>query len=632
MLLIIINEVHALFYCLCFYNKALLTPWIKDKQVIMKLKGGLKGKLVYGISGLLLLQGYAAYAAPIPDQTGQIIRGSTEAGRINKSLTSPSTTTPIPTEQTSVEERSVSQLSPEAAKITFELKEIRVVGAKVFTQKQLTEPYNSYLNKVVSLGDIETITQDMTTRYQKAGYVLTRVIIPPQHVENGIITLSVVEGYIDKVYVQGDVRPGTAKVLQAYGENIKAVRPLQIKVLERYALLANDLAGVSARVVLSPSQSQVGAADLTFVATQQTANGYFSIDNRGTRFLGQQQFTVGGELDSLFRPGDSTTGQYLTTGNNELTFLQASYDSPIGTNGLKFDLTGGYTRAKPGSSLTPLEIVGKSTTVNADLSYPLIRARSQNLYVHGGVGTLDSHTTILNQDLYNDHIRFFDIGMAYSRADHWLGLNEISADITQGLDVMGASNQENVSRPDAIPKFTKYNLNLSRLQGLSSKFSVLLAGQGQYTDDSLYAAEQFGFGGANFGRGYDPSEITGDRGVAGKLELRYDIGQNQLYTFYDIGEVWNLNDSTQPAKQSAASTGIGVRLHFANWATGNLEVDKPLTKKLAAEDNREPRIYFGITLSDTSNYHPDKADNTKTPSEPNFNPMPVLPAATTKQK
>lgn len=595
----------------------------------------LKGKVFYGLSSLLLLQGYHnVYAAVTPTvQENQIIRTSTEAGRINQALTRSSMETALPASKATVEEpTSAGHLSPEAAKVTFTLAQIHIDGAEIFSQKELVGPYRSYLGKEVSLGDIETMAQEMTRRYQKAGYVLTRVIIPPQHIKNGAITLRVIEGYVDKVYVQGNVRPSVARLLKKYGEKIKAERPLQIKVLERYALLANDLTGVSARVVLAPSKEQLGAADLTFVANQLTASGYLSLDNRGTKFLGPEQGTVGAQVNSIFRPGDTTGVQYLTSGNKELNFLQVNHSEPLGTSGLKLDINGGMTRAKPGSSLTDLEIVGRSTSANAELSYPIIRTRSQNLYVHGGVGTLDSHTTILSQDLYNDHIRFMDAGVAYSRADRWLGLNEIAADLTQGLDVMGASNYENISRPDAAPRFTKYNINISRLQGLPANFSVLVAGQGQYTHDSLYAAEQYGFGGANFGRGYDSSEITGDRGAAGKFELRYDIRQQQLYAFYDIGAVWNRNTLTQPAKQSAASTGIGARLHFTNWLAGNLEIDKPLTKVVSAEGNRNYRVYFGVTVADVKKYHAN-SDN-KNNIQPTFNAVPVTPnmAANAKAK
>ncbi len=597
----------------------------------MKAKTKLTQKVIYGAAGLLLLQGYtanvdAAVSSDQAAQANQVIFGSAEPGRINQSLSKAKQTIATSKGQTSVQEPSAGHLSSEAAKVTFKLVQIRVDGEQVFSAQALTAPYQSYLGKVVSLGDIETIVQEMTTRYQKAGYVLTRVIIPPQRIKDGVITLRVIEGYVDKVYVQGNVRPCVAALLEKYGNQIKAVHPLQIKRLERYALLANDLPGVTARVVLAPSKTAVGAADLTFVAQQDTASAYASLDNRGTKFLGPQQVTVGAQMNSVFRPGDTTSVQYLTTANKELNFVQVSHSEPLGTNGLALNVNSGYTRAEPGSSLQDLEIVGKSKTANAELSYPIIRARDQNLYAHGGVGVLDSYTTILGTDLYNDHIRFSDAGLAYSRADKWLGLNNVALDMTQGLNVFGASGNVNISRPEARPQFTKYNLQASRLQGLPANFSVLLAGQGQYTDNSLYAAEQFGFGGSNFGRGYDPSEITGDRGAAGKLELRYDIRQTQLYSFYDIGAVWNLDALTQPAKQSAASTGIGARFHFTNWLAGNLEVDKPLTKNVTAEDNRNLRVYFGITIADSKPYKAvDSQNNKKDTFASEFDPVPATP-------
>ncbi len=63
----------------------------------------------------------------------------------------------------------------------------------------------------------------------------------------------------------------------------------------------------------------------------------------------------------------------------------------------------------------------------------------------------------------------------------------------------------------------------------------------------LLSPEQFGVGGSEFGRGYDPSEITGDKGFAVKTELQYNrihtfkdyAVPTQYYAFWDFGKVWS---------------------------------------------------------------------------------------------
>lgn len=546
------------------------------------------------------------WGAELSTQQGEIVRSSAEPGRIAQSLTSKPLFSPAVAGKTTVASAPSTALPPEVAKVTFKLTKIRIVGATVFPEKELVAPYRSYLGKTVSLGDIAKFADEMTTRYQKRGYVLTRVVIPPQHILNGVITLRVVEGFIDKVSVQGNVKPNTRSLLLSYGQHIRASRPLHIKVLERYALLANDLAGIQAKVVLLPSKTTPGSADLTFVVRQSSLNGYASVDNRGTHFLGPQQFSGQGNVNSLFRGGDSTALQVLTTGDEQLNFANISHEQPLGSQGAKLHFDGSYSRSVPGSSLETFDVIGRSTTTNIDASYPLIRSRSQNFYAHGGMELIESSTDILSTNLYDDRIRVVNAGLSYNRLDGWRGLNKTDVSVRQGLDILGASsaNDTDISRPGATPTFAKLNASLSRLQDLPYNLSLLLAAQGQYTDDSLYASEQFGFGGSDFGRGYDPSEIIGDRGIAGKAELRYNQESNQFYAFYDIGSIWNRDTVSQSAQESAASLGLGVRSYLTKWLAGDVVWAKPLTHDVAAEENRNPRVFFSLTVAGDKPYKP----------------------------
>jgi hemolysin activation/secretion protein len=133
--------------------------------------------------------------------------------------------------------------------------------------------------------------------------------------------------------------------------------------------------------------------------------------------------------------------------------------------------------------------------------------------------------------------------------------------------------------------------------------------KGQYSFESLLAAEQYPYGGIDLGRGYDIAELLGDRAIAGTVEARYDISIQKIhlanlefYAFYDFGKVWNLGFvSSLPLNQSATSTGVGARFYFNRYVSGNITWAQPLTKQVAAEEligrGRLPRTFFSIVAS-----------------------------------
>jgi hemolysin activation/secretion protein len=147
------------------------------------------------------------------------------------------------------------------------------------------------------------------------------------------------------------------------------------------------------------------------------------------------------------------------------------------------------------------------------------------------------------------------------------------------------------------------------LQGLSPRFSLYVTLHGQYSTQPLLATEQYGVGGPDIGRGYDPSEITGDKGVSGKVELRFDtipglklLNTIEWYVFYDAGMIWNNDNISLPGKQDLTSAGLGARLTFFPNLTGNLFVARPLTRKVAVmsaldHNANQPRGFFQLVLT-----------------------------------
>jgi hemolysin activation/secretion protein len=575
----------------------------------MSLKMIYLGKLVLLISTLALSQSMLAAPLHIPS----LIPGTVDPGVVSNTITSqqpsiPNTTSPAFRPNQTKQETSLGE---QTKAVKFKLTAIILEGNHVYNEKQLLPIYENNLNKIISVADAIKITQQITSFYTNNGYILSQAILPPQEIKNGMLRIRIIEGSIHAVNVIG--KPKGAKYLvQEYGNRIAAIKPTILHSLERYLRLMNLIPGMQARAVLEPSKQQVGASDLNLVTNQKTFAGYLSYDNYGTRYIGPNQVTANISVNSIFRSGDSTHITAVRTSRpNELQYIDAGHETPLGTDGMRLFIDGNQTNTQPGLNLRPLELKGRTENYSSFVQYPLILERGQHLDLDGGFYYTDSNVTAFDQLLYMDHLRSVRAGANYEFSDRFQGSNGLSAHIEQGLaGLFGGSNNPSsptVSRLDADNNFTKLMFSASRLQSLFWRLSLLGYVTGQYSFNPLLASEQFAYGGSQLGRGYDPAAIIGDHGVGGTLELRLDtpltgrlLQSVQPYIFYDGGRTWNIKTVIGvPTRQSATSAGIGIRFAINTVISGNLMLAQPLTTKIATEEiingnSKAPRGFFSF--------------------------------------
>lgn len=471
----------------------------------------------------------------------------------------------------------------------FVLKQVIVEGASLYKNSDLAAFYQPYLGKTVTLTTLQAPTKLIDDQYQKAGYNLSGAAIPEQSVQNGVVHVQITEGYLENIYVQGAGR--LTKQALGYANNLKKVRPLTTKVWQRNKQLINLIPGMRVTYHLQHTPNGPrGAYDLTYTATPWRVKPYLDYTNRGTFYLGPARVKMGGYATSFFRSGDQTIGQALFTPfSRELSEFTVIHSTPLGNNGLELNLLGDYSHSNQDFVLSPNDTNGTNTYFNGNLSYPLLLNDTKNLTVLGGFEINNSKSFSFDDQLYADRLRDGLVSAIYAFSDTLFGQsgqNLWSASLTQGFNILSATvtGSPSLSFVNGHSDFTKINFYLSRLQTLPYHFSVLAAGQGQKAFSPLLTAVQFSFGGPDFGRGYDPADIAGDDGIAGKAELRYDMNLTnkyithlQYFTFYDIGKVWVKDTVIQFPEISASSAGLGVRVLFATKLAGSVEVDKPLT-------------------------------------------------------
>jgi len=529
---------------------------------------------------------------------------------INPQLSTPVTANFLPTQA----EKKKAAKATAAGQIQFVLHGVIIKGSTIYSKQELEWLFKGYLGKKVSIQDLQNLADAITVKYRNDGYISSKAIIPPQRIneKQGVVIIQVVEGVISEVAISG-YADGADGILLGYGEQLKKKRPVRIQDIERYVLLANDLPGFDVKAILTPSQTVVGGTKLTFATATKKADVSVSYDNRGTRYLGPNEATASLTINNITQAGDRVTLRTLdTTSNDELRYEQLTYDRPLGDNGMLLSLTGSYTKTYPGFTLKDLDLEGTSKYFSAGVSYPWLRTRRTNVYTDLLFDYLNGDTDFTTGEIFNDKIRSLRVRGYVDHLDNAKGFNSASLQLSKGLSILGASEigqSDPLSRPNGEPDYTKVNLDLSRLQQFNETFALLAALSGQYSfNEQLLSAEEFGFGGSIFGRGYDPYEISGDEGMAGKLEFEINtfpgysvLKYIQYYVFYDIGVVWNVGDTLdQPERASGTSTGAGGRVQFNKYFSGNVEADKPLTREVQTEEDaghngKDWRYYFGLT-------------------------------------
>lgn len=502
-----------------------------------------------------------------------------------------------------------AQVAPRGAEnIRLNLKGLNIRGVTAYSEPELSPVYSGEVGQNITLADVYRIANQLKLKYRNDGYLLAQVVVPPQTIDNGVVELQVVEGTIDSVVVQGDDTLSNG-LIQQYADQMALRGALNSKQLERQLLLINDLPGVSARSVLSPSTNMTGAADLTIIVERDPFDALIGINNYGSRYLGQIQTSAAGTLNNLTGRNDSLTAQVVVAPHDyELGYFALSYMLPVNEYGTRLNVFGSHTDTDPGFDLAQFDVEGQSTFASISLEHPFVRSRAQNLYGRVLFDWRDAKTTNnLPEPTREDNIRAIRAGARYDFLDTFLGVgvNSLDLELAHGIDIFGASddNDQDLTRASGDPDFFKINAEVQRLQRITNNINLLFAGQGQWSNDALLASEEFGVGGINIGRAYDPSEIVGDDGISGKIELQWNdpiqwsaVDTYQVFTFFDAGRVWNKDATTSSEKRNTAtSTGLGIRTEFMDDINADFAVAFPLNRDVETQRDDDARFYFSLT-------------------------------------
>src|SRR5215216_373401 len=490
------------------------------------------------------------------------------------------------------------------SKPLFVLRRVSITGAVAIPQDRLVTTYRPYIGKNVSPADLAAIAAAVSDVYRAAGFHLSRAIVPPQDIQSGQLHVQVIEGSITELALKGDgvEQFGVRPMLEA----VLAERPSRLATLERQLLLINARPGVR---IEDTAIEEIGTAsgDFRLILSLKTWHLFtsFGVDNLGSSAVGPWQSYGTAAFNSYLAPGDSLVLNLSTTPGDprQLAFGRLSYEVPVGTDGARIGASGYYSEVWPGDYRHLYSDNIKTESFEIRGSIAPLQSQKSSLTLTAAAGFTNASENDVFGSIYADRIRTASLTSDYRLQDSFGGTNYLTVNFRQGLDILGASHRDDdyLSRAGASGKFSALNFWFTRYQKLSDAWSLKLAAAGQTASGPLFTSQQFYLGGMAFGRGYGSAEISGDNGLAGSAELRFDQKTNlrylsgyQIYGFVDSGVAWNdgyrLSDGL-----SLTSAGGGVRFFLADGLQADIGAAAPLTYRAPDNPTRGARVLFSLT-------------------------------------
>ncbi|MDR3490329.1 MAG: POTRA domain-containing protein [Bradyrhizobium sp.] len=482
---------------------------------------------------------------------------------------------------------------------------IEVDGVSAYKQGDIAQLVASLEGHEISLADIYRLAATLTAKYRHDGYILSRVVVPPQQFskDGSTIRLRALEGYINAV--KWPAKAATyPDFFKANSRKITRDKPLSVTTLERFLLLANDLPGLTFRSTLQPATDQPAASTLSLDMTQQPISGQITVNNRGSEGRGPVQFIGSLALNNLAHQDESLGLTFATVPDaRQLMYGALDFKKILNSEGLSLLVSPYYDSGFPGvPTLGALNYHSEAYGIEGGLSYPLVRSRAKNLTLFGVMFAENYQGTVSAGILSRDRLRGIRSRLIYDSSDSSPGINQAVLAFSQGID--GAGSTENgqplASRAVGRVDFSKLNLTVNRTQFLPHSFSLYAGLDGQYAFNPLQPIEQCTFGGDHYGRAYDPSALVGDRCLAETGEIRFDfrtkgksVTAAQVYGYADHGDLWTLEPAAgTPAHLAGTSVGGGLRVTLFT----RLALSGEIGSRLSGAFSREVRGFFSATL------------------------------------
>jgi filamentous hemagglutinin family protein len=506
----------------------------------------------------------------------------------------------------STEPKSLTAKIPERITVNrFEVK-----GNTVFDSEELTELLAPYTDKPLSFVELLQARSAITEYYTKRGYITSGAYIPPQRLQNKVVTIQVVEGYLEDIEITGNKRLNSnyvsSRIETATNDSLQREELLAaLQLLQQDPLIASLSAELKAGTRPGASVLAVDVREADSLRTPVL------LDNRQAPSVGSFRRQLPFNQGNLFGFGDELFLAYSNTEGSDA--FDSSYEIPFNARNGTIAIRGGLSSSEViEEPFDQLNILGDSHYYELSLRQPIVRTPTQEFALgitasrrSSNIASLldefDVPPSELSPGADEDGqtrvsaLRFFQEWTSRSS-------NQVIAARSQfnlGLGLFDATVNEDA--PDS--RFFAWQGQAQWARQLAPDTLFLLRGGIQLATTALLPSEQFGLGGLETLRGYRQDLLLADNAVFASAEIRLPIlrlpqiaSVLQIAPFFDVGSAWNNGDDRDVADPNTlASVGLGLRLSLFNGFTVRFDWGLPLISVDSESKTwQEKGLYFSV--------------------------------------
>lgn len=474
--------------------------------------------------------------------------------------------------------------------VHFDIWAFRVDGNTVLPDEALERTVYPYTGPGRAIADVEEARKALEKLYHDKGYTTVLVDIPEQDVNEGLVILDVTEGKVGRLNITGSRYYSLGKIREGVPALAEGQVPHMPTVQKQLAALAEQTPDRNVTPVLRAGQTP-GKLDVELqVKDELPLHGGVEMNTRNsegttlTRLIGSIRY------DNLWQLQHSASLQYQVSPENydQVEVWSGTYAMPLGFWDSRLAFYGvGISSNTDIATAGAMSVVGTGEIYGLRLVKPFGSDESLFHSVTLGWDYKDFGQSIVatGADTQATPIHYAPFMLGYNLIHRGEGRMS-SMDLGMHFSIRGLGNDSQEfanKRYNAKPDYLYFTAELKHQETLPYDIRLLMRVDGQISDMPLISNEQFSAGGPLSVRGYHQTEVLGDDGITGSLELYSPtlveseyVQELRLLTFVEGARLWILEALPgSPSGYHLASTGAGFRMRAFNRFSNELDWSYP---------------------------------------------------------
>ncbi|MFV3077789.1 ShlB/FhaC/HecB family hemolysin secretion/activation protein [Niveispirillum fermenti] len=474
---------------------------------------------------------------------------------------------------------SLPSLAPPAPEAEF-LKEgetVRVTGFRIVStlipEQELQAQLTSYIGRDCTLGDLREAAAKIARYYSKHDY-LARAVLPSQTLENGIVTIQVLEARVGRVLIDpsSNTRLDPDRAAAFIHAQNAAGEPLRPSAIAEGVSNLTQIPGMQALGVLDAGE-QDGTTDVRLKLLEpKPVNTTLLVDNSSVREIGDVRALGMMTVSNTLGVGEqlALTGQITKSSR----YMQVLVGAPVMDGAYWFEAMAGALRYEVDRKYNAATPKGDAQTVALNVRWLGLRTSSDPVNFALGAEHKWTNDRVAGLESSDNGVAAVTFAAHRRMRDAWMGGGAFVLDgqVKAGfVDLSGNRTNKEFDKATARTQgyYGKANFSVARFQNLWTDGDARITLSAQVATRNLNSAEQFTLGGIGGVRAYPVNVGNGDQGALLNVEFGHRVTNDlRLSVHWDAGVIeqhkntWDgWQDLSSPHNQYVLQ-GVGAEVQW----------------------------------------------------------------------